>query len=107
MLKNEKIKVVGENKKTDLELKTIKNEKNQTEKDLQDLLKKFEIKNKKQENIVEVRNLKIQTEKINLNKVSQTEVKLEEIAKKNENMIADKKPVAKNNKMKRRNFFCF
>ena len=107
MLKNEKIKVVGENKKTDLELKTIKNEKNQTEKDLQDLLKKFEIKNKKQENIVEVRNLEIQTEKINLNKVSQTEVKLEEIAKKNENMIADKKPVAKNNKKKRRNFFCF
>ena len=46
MLKNEKIKVVGENKKTDLELKTIKNEKNQTEKDLQDLLKKFEIKKK-------------------------------------------------------------
>ena len=62
---------------------------------------------KKQQNIVEVRNLKIQTEKINFNKGSQTEVKLQETAKKSENMIADKKTVAKNNKKKKRILFCF
>ena len=107
MLKNEKIKVFGENKKIDLELKIIKKEKNRAEKDLQDLLKKFERENKKQENSVEFRNFKSQIEKMNLNKGSQTEVKLHETAKKSESMIADKKTVAKNNKKKRRKFFCF
>ena len=69
-------------------------------------MKNCETKNKKQENIVEVRDFKSQTDKINLNKGSQTEVKLQEITKKGENMIADKKQVVKKNKKKRR-FFCF
>ena len=91
------------NKKIEHELKIIKNEKNQT--DPQDLLKKCKTKNKKQENSVKVRNFKSQTEKMILNKGSQTEVKLQETEKKSESMIADKKTVAINNKMKRRTFF--
>ena len=98
--KKGKIKLAGEHKKLEVEL-GLKVEK------LQDQLIKYETKSLKQNKEVEVRDFESQTEKVSLNKDSQTEVKLQELTNKGENTIADKKQAVKKNKKKRRKFFCF